>query len=208
MEAKRLLTIKGLIAFIYDVSVVPIAWSLAYWLRFNLSDIPAVYLQQCLVTLPAIMVTQVLFFKFFGLHRGVWHFASVPDLVRILKASSIGITCAIILFYISLHDLSLFHGTSIPLTIPILYGLILIGLLSVARLTLRICKNYHWLFKNYKVIIVGAGKAGEGLVRELLRYEGHSYKPIAFVDDDLNKLGSEIQGIRVEGITADLKEFN
>lgn len=208
MEATHRKTINGYIALIYDICIIPISWMLSYWLRFNLSEIPTQYFQQALHALPAIIFAQIILFKLFDLHRGVWHFASIPDLIRIIKSSILGAGFALILFYFSREDYSLFHGISIPLSIPFLYGLLLIGFLSIARLMLRIFKNTHKYFIDYKkVIIVGAGKAGEGLVRELLRNRGHSYKPIIFVDDDLSKLGKEIHGIRVEGTTADLQKL-
>lgn len=207
MEFNRTGIVKGLIAFIFDISMIPIAWFSAYWLRFNLSDIPPFYYQQALTILPVVIVAQVTFYKIFGVHRGVWRFASVPDLIRILNASIFGMCCIFSILILS-KQLSLFNEGSIPLAIPILYGMLLISLLSCARLLVRFIKDYKKLFVNYKkVIIVGAGKAGEGLVRELLRYEGHSYKPIVFVDDDLSKLGKEIHGIRVEGITAELNKL-
>lgn len=205
MRSGEFRKINGIIALVYDISMIPIAWMLAYWMRFNLADIPFTYLQQAISTLAIIILAQIIFFKIYGLHRGVWRFASIPDIIRILKASGFGVGFALLLVYVSRHDTNLFHGTALPLTIPILYGLLLIGLLSISRFILRFFKDYKRLFTDYKkVIIVGAGKAGEGLARELLRADNHPYKPIAFVDDDLNKLGREIHGIRVEGITADL----
>ena len=52
---------------------------------------------------------------------------------------------------------------------------------------------------QYDFIIVGAGNAGEGLVRDLLRGSSLQFKPIVFVDDDIQKVGREIHGVRVGG---------
>ena len=60
----------------------------ALWLRFNLDTIPTEYLDQALRVLPVIVVVQGANFLYFGLYRGVWRFASVPDLVRILLLES------------------------------------------------------------------------------------------------------------------------
>src|SRR3989442_49218 len=77
-------------AFAHDFSCIPIAWFGAYWLRFNLSDIPQEILSEALNTLPWVLVFQTVAFWIFGLYRGVWRFASLPDLTRIVKAIAMG----------------------------------------------------------------------------------------------------------------------
>ena len=73
-------------AFLHDLLMIPVAWLGALWLRFNLDSIPAEFLDQAFRILPVIAIVQGLTFLYFGLYRGVWRFASVPDLVRILQA--------------------------------------------------------------------------------------------------------------------------
>ena len=63
---------------------------MAYWLRYNLGEIPDHFLRQAFVLLPFVVCIQGAVFVFFGLYRGVWRFASVPDLIRILKAVFFG----------------------------------------------------------------------------------------------------------------------
>ena len=78
-------------AMIHDLVMIPVAWLVAYLLRFNLGPIPEIYLDQALTVLPFVMIIQGAAFWYFGLYRGVWRFASVPDLVRILKAIATGV---------------------------------------------------------------------------------------------------------------------
>jgi FlaA1/EpsC-like NDP-sugar epimerase len=66
--------------------MIPLAWVGAYWLRFNLESIPEPYLGQALKVLPVVIIVHVSVFLYFGLYRGVWRFASIPDLIRITKA--------------------------------------------------------------------------------------------------------------------------
>lgn len=205
MDNKQFRNYYGLVAFIFDIAMIPLAWLGAYWLRFNLSTIPANYYDQALTTLSAIILIQIILFTLFGLYRGVWHFSSVHDLIRIIKASGCGMIFAQFLYYFSKHNPEMFHGVSLPLTIPLLYGFVIISLLCGSRLSLRLGKEYRQFFTHYKkVIIVGAGSGGESLVRDLLRDNSHGYKPVAFVDDNLNKLGREIHGIPVVGTTLNL----
>ena len=80
-------------AFAHDIVMIPLAWVGALWLRFNLGEIPSPHLEASLAALPVVVLLQGAAAWSFGLYRGVWRFASVPDLIRILKAIAIGV-CA------------------------------------------------------------------------------------------------------------------
>ena len=78
-------------AVIHDLLMIPAAWLGAYWLRFSLGEISDPFLSSALVAMPLVVVIQGAFFWYFGLYRGVWRFASLPDLVRIVKAVAMGV---------------------------------------------------------------------------------------------------------------------
>ena len=77
--------------FAHDMLMIPVAWFGAYWLRFNMGVIPEFAISRAVEYLPYVVVIQTLFFCAFGLYRGVWRFASIPDLMRIFKAVVSGI---------------------------------------------------------------------------------------------------------------------
>ena len=80
-------------------------------------------------------------------------------------------------------------------------------LLGGSRLFYRLSKNKLKNISNFeRVLIIGAGQAGEGLVRDFLRDINSKYKPVAFLDDDKNKIGQEIHGIRVVAAVNQLEE--
>ncbi len=189
---KRLKSSGG--AFSHDLLMVPLAWMGAYWLRFNLSAIPDEVFQPALEALPVVMVVQGLMAWHFGLYRGVWRFASVPDLLRILKAIGVGIALsAVTLFLFTRME-------GIPRSIFPLYALLLGIFLGGPRLIYRWLKEHHlYQSDEHKVLIVGAGHAGEMLIRDLRRDRGHGYSVVTFVDDDREKSGQEIHGVRVAG---------
>ena len=172
--------------------MVPIAWFGAYWLRFNLSDIPESFVDQAVSVLPLILIIQGGVFWYFGLYRGVWRFASVPDLIRILKAVFVGvILAAVAIFFLT-------RLANIPRSVFILDGFLLIFLLGGPRFVYRWLKDRYLYTKDSKrVLIVGAGRSGEMLVRDLLRNQERLYLPAAFVDDDPIRIGKEIHGIPV-----------
>jgi len=186
-----------------DIAMIPIAWYGAYWLRFNLGVIPVDILHYADQVFPFLFVIQALAFWFVGLYRGIWSFASLPDLIRILKAVFLG---AIICF---LPAYFIIHGV-IPRSIYPLYIWLLVSLLSGMRLLYRWVKNYRSIFvKGKRVLIVGAGAAGELLIRELIKTSNttDSYNPIIFIDDDPKKQGCELHGIRVIGFLKDLPKL-
>jgi len=185
---------RSSVIFVHDSLMVPVAWLGSYWLRFNLGVIPADYLSRAIQVLPLVIVLQALAYYLFGMYRGVWRFASLPDLVRILKAVAAGTAMAIGTLFL------LFRMEEVPRSIALLYPLILIILLSGPRFLYRWTRD-HKLYLNTgrRVLIVGAGQAGEYLVRDLLRMRGHEYLPVAFVDDKARRHGQDLHGVPVVG---------
>lgn len=183
------------LAILHDLAMIPTAWFGAYWLRYNLGAIPMDNLAIAFDSLAIVAIVQALSFRYFGLYRGVWRFASIPDLIRIGRAVLIGMAfSAMALFLFTRMD-------GIPRSVFPLYGLLLFSLLGSSRLLVRWSKDRHLYKKGEgkRVLIVGAGRAGEMLVRDLLRNREEAYEPIVFVDDILKKQGTEIHGIRVLG---------
>ncbi len=181
-------------AFGHDLVMIPVAWLGAYWLRFNLEEIPQPFISQGLAMLPVVVIIQAAVFWYFGLYRGVWRFASVPDLVRIVKAVVTGAAAAAFAIFL------LTRMQNIPRAVFPLYGGLLIGLLGAPRLVYRWLKDHRLYAKaGQKALVVGAGRAGEMLVRDMLRDPASPYVPVVFVDDDPQKRGREIHGVRVQG---------
>ncbi|MDX2456305.1 MAG: nucleoside-diphosphate sugar epimerase/dehydratase [Gammaproteobacteria bacterium] len=185
---------RPVVVFVHDLLMVPVAWLASYWLRFNLNEIPPEYLSRALGTIPALMVVQALAFYWSGMYRGVWRFASLPDLIRILKAVAVGAAISFGLFFL------LFWLDKIPRSMVLLYPLLLSIFLSGPRFLYRWSKDRRLtLTTGKRVLIVGAGRAGEMLVRDLLRKQGHEYSPVAFVDDKPRRHGQDLHGVPVVG---------
>ncbi|HWO99571.1 MAG TPA: nucleoside-diphosphate sugar epimerase/dehydratase [Methylococcus sp.] len=182
------------VIFLHDLLMVPLAWFGAYWLRFNLAEVPEPHLTTAIRWLPLVVVVQGVVLRLFGLYRGIWRFASLPDLLRIAKAAGSGIlVIAVLLFFLDRLD-------AVPRSVIPLYALLLALFLAAPRALYRMWKDRSLhLMNGRRALIVGAGKAGEALVRDLLRDGDAEFNPIAFVDDDPNKRGWEIHGVRVRG---------
>jgi FlaA1/EpsC-like NDP-sugar epimerase len=189
-------------AYTHDILVIPMAWFGAFWLRFNLEHIPLEYFDSALRAFPVVLMIQGSLFWYFGLYRGIWRFASMPDLARITKAVVCGAAIAAATIFL------LTRMAGIPRSVPLIYGLLLLAFVGGPRFAYRWLKDHKFYGKEgKKALIVGAGSAGEMLVRDLLRDPLREYEPIGFVDDDPKKRGQEIHGIRVLGGTEHIAEF-
>jgi FlaA1/EpsC-like NDP-sugar epimerase len=186
-------------AFTHDLLMIPIAWLGAYWLRFNLENIPEPYLTQAMAMLPVVIVVHVSVFLYFGLYRGVWRFASIPDLIRISKAVATAVALSAVAIFL------LTRMVDVPRSVIPLHALLLLALLTGPRFLYRWLKDRKIYYgAGKKALIVGAGQAGEMLARDLLRDAESEYQPVAFVDDDMRKRGREIHGLRVVGTIDDI----
>ena len=143
-----------------------------------------------------ILIIQTTFFIFFGLYRGVWRFASVPDLIRIIKSALFGVGGLFLYAY--------YTGkiTDIPRSIPLLYTIFLILFLSFGRLAVRLYKQRKvsaYLSDIKRVLIVGAGAESEKLIREINANKNLHFRPVVIVDNDQTKINRDIHGIRIVG---------
>jgi FlaA1/EpsC-like NDP-sugar epimerase len=179
-------------AFTHDLLWVPLALSLALLVNLELRLFSAEYLAPFLVMLGISLPVQAAAFSYFGLYRGIWRFASVPDLMRILRAVWIGagVTIAAVLL--------VRNFVPVPLGTLVMYPVFLTMGLTAPRVFYRWHKDHLApLGTHRRALVIGAGRSGELLVRELIK--SREYLAVGFVDDDLRKLGRELQGVRVVG---------
>ena len=187
------------IAIAADLISIVISAGIAYCFRFNFLDLPSsqnfavVHLSQFIMFVCILVPVQFLWFFIFGLYRGVWRFASIPDLVRIFKSAALGAFSLVLLAFV-LRDYVL-----LPRALPLLYFIFLVTFMSGARLGYRVFKTRRGMNNSKSVLIVGAGDAGEGLARDLLRHASQKYNPVGFLDDHPIKQGRELHGVRVLG---------
>src|SRR3990167_1201717 len=166
---------------IFDCLAIFLAWYMAFWLNYDLKFMPQALLStNAFVALLVITNIQIGSYYYFKVYRGLWYFTSANDILRILNAVAATCIIAIIILY-CMGSLA-----SIPRSIIPLYLINLIGLLSGARLITKLCwENHHQSQiskKINRVLIIGAGCAGESLVRELIR--SGDYIPLGFIDDN------------------------
>ena len=193
---------RSLPTVILDLLVVLAAWFGAYWLRFNLDTIPEHFYQYALESAPIVLVVQGAALYWFGVLRGIWRFTSLADLVRILKAVAAGTAVLMTFMFLAVRL------GSVPRSVPLLYGMLLIAFLAGPRLLYRwFTEQQFALGTGKRVLVVGAGQAGEMLIRDLLRKAGGNYQPVAIVDDKPRRHGRHVHGVPVVGSCEDITEL-
>lgn len=192
---------RSLAVFGFDLMAVVIAWMLAVLLTSNFSFF-GLFLESTWIYWYMLPI-QAVIFRVMGLYRGIWHFSSLPDLLRISRAvllSVILLTCAF---------LYLPHQGMITRANLLLYPTFLLVMMAGGRITYRIWKE-HSLYgesvsQGQSVIVIGAGRIGARLVHELSR--SVEWCVVGFLDDDPAKIGREIMGIKVYGPVAELDRW-
>ncbi|MES2503227.1 MAG: polysaccharide biosynthesis protein, partial [Pseudomonadota bacterium] len=153
-------------AFMHDLCAAILAWVLAYLLRFNF-NIPLEFMPSLIQVAVWAVPLQVLCFLQFGLYKGVWRFASLPDLQRVLKAIFVGSLIVVsVLFMLKPQNF-------VPRSVLILNPLLLVLMVGGSRLLYRAWKDHKLYGHTYKrgqpVLLLGAGDAAIALVKDLAK---------------------------------------
>jgi len=192
-----ILKYRRLLVVWLHLTLIVTASYLAFSLRFD-GSIPANYLQLWWQTLPWLLAVQVTAFLPFRLYEGLWRYTSIWDLRNIL----LGVLTSSGLFYALVAWRS--SGIEYPRSIVIIDALLLILAMSGVRLGRRIYRELSHVGRGKRVLIYGAGDAGEMIVRDMRTKTTLSGKPVGFIDDDRAKIGLRIHGVPVLGTRADL----
>ncbi|HSI37489.1 MAG TPA: nucleoside-diphosphate sugar epimerase/dehydratase [Methylotenera sp.] len=194
---------RTFLALLHDLTMATVAWVAAYVLRFNFS-IPLEHSQHMSQSVLWVVLLQGAVFVSFGLYRGMWRFASVPDLKRILFAVGFAaVLVAALLFMLS-------TSIVIPRSVLILDPLLLMMMMGGSRFAYRAWKEHQLYGATLKqgspVIVLGAGEAAVALLKDLAR--STQWRVVALLDDDKTMLGREILGIKVLGAIQHLAEIH
>jgi FlaA1/EpsC-like NDP-sugar epimerase len=188
------------LASLHDVIAAAIAWIIAFALRFNL-EVPPLYQSIMQESLLWVVPVQAAIFWIFGLYRGLWRYASVPDLKRIVLA--------VIVSALALPAMFLMLRLPVPRSVLIFDPLLLVIMMGGSRFAYRVWKEHGFgamtRGDREPVIIIGADEAAVTLLKELER--SPQWHAAGVFDDDATKAGRHLQGVRILGRIADIARF-
>lgn len=195
------LWIKRLFLICYDACAVFVAAFSALWLRYEFSyrNIEEKYLDRLWKCLPLLIASAILVFALFKLYSSLWAYAGAMEVFNVTVACvsegllSIGIVTLV-------H-----HGvdTPLPRSFYILYGGILWILILLSRFAYRALRSFvdwrQYRNEQRKVLIVGAGDAGNALIKEIRNSRHLNMNIVGVIDDAQSKIGGYIHGIKILG---------
>ena len=194
---------KQLVVIAIDTMLITVSLVLSYALRFNTLDL-GLHAPQILIALPVLLPLRLGVFLSMGLYRGMWRFTGTRDLISLIKAVTIssGLVMAVLFLVFRLEDY--------PRSVFLIDWFVVLVLVGGSRFAYRLYHegslhtgmNRDAAARN--VLIVGAGRAGEMILREILGNYRLNYTPVGFVDDSRKKRNMTIHGFRVLGNTREL----
>ena len=198
------LIFRIILLVLMDMLIITAAGPLAIYVRYNLFFEPQAieFIENIFQYLPVNLILTVIVFAAFRLYQGIWKYASASDLVNIILAclvSAVTQTVGMTLM-----------GLRFPRSYPFMYFAVLTAGISIFRFTYRIIAYFRQkqqgLIKEGKTntMIVGAGEAGNTLLKELQNSKFVEQNVCCLVDDDPGKIGKYLRGVLVAGNRKDI----
>jgi len=186
---------RAAIAIAHDVIAVGLAWGLSYLLRFNL-DLPEFHATQLLATVPWVMGVHGIIFWLTGLYRGIWRYASLPDLKRILFSVTLASLAVPTFFLVVALEVP------VPRSVFLMMPILLVVMMGGSRLSYRLWKEGRLrrvdLAGNAKpVLVLGTGSVAASLLKDLA--QSAHWRVVGLLDNDGKARGREIVGTKVLG---------
>ena len=193
---------RKLVSFGLYLGLSALAYTAAFELRFDLAW-PDGAAHAFWTTIPVLLASRLLANTVVRLSTGRWRFIGTRDLFRLLAATALGSVIFTILTPIVAN-------TTVPPALVIFEGSLTILFIGGGWVVYRTAYEFLRHIRSddgpiRRVLIVGAGEAGNLLVREMWR-SPTGYRPLAFVDDDPRKRGMMLNGLRVRGNVMEMAE--
>ncbi len=192
---------RRLVAFTHDLLALALCWFGAYWLRFNL-DLPELYLFSAGQALLLVLCIHGPVYWLFGLYRGIWRYASLMDLRRIILAVALSsVLVAVAVFMLSI--------SFVPRSVLVLHPILLILAMGGSRFAYRAWRDRslygRMMITGEPVLVLGAGDASERLLRELAN--SPAWCVVGLLSENSSRLGHELRGVKILGLIDELPKW-
>lgn len=200
MAARRLVQYRLLLVVVIHSVLAAAAWVGAWYLRldeqlWNIELAKGVdWWGRMLELLPWVVAARLLCFLYFELFQGLWRYVSITDLVNLIKATVTGS-----LLFVPVLVIAGFED--VPRLVLVIEPILCLTLVGGIRLTIRVFREVFQpaIRGGRRALIIGAGDAGEMLLREMQVHEHMGFETVGFLDDDVSKWGRKIRGVPILG---------
>lgn len=191
----------------FDVVAAIISLVLAFAIRLG-GDFSPDYIQLAIICIPVSALICALTFYSFGMYRGLWRFASLGDLINIIKA----VTVAQLIFVVTMFQFMRLE--TFPRSVVIIQWLLLVMLIGGARLSYRLLLNQFQLRNSNtqtqsirRLLLVGTDETAELFIRSVTANLGWQHRIVGIIDGSDGKLvGRSIHGLRIVGRPDELEQ--
>lgn len=181
-----------LVVVAHDLFMTWLAWVLCFLIRYSIwPDSPVIEFWSAEIL--AVIIIQGIICFAFNMYRGLWRFASVPDLMNLVKSAGVGIL-AIALFFFLFNRLN-----GIPRSVLLMYPVVLVLLWGGPRITYRMWKDKYFNLTDGnkpRVLIIGAGQIAELFIRNAA--SNQSCHVIRIIDNNKAFVGTQIRGVKIQ----------
>lgn len=184
----------------YDVLAVILASWLALLIRYELQvdEIPAYFIHPIMRAMPATIIVTILIFYLFRMYDSLWAFAGETELQNLVLASALSGVADVIILHLHREE-----ELAVPKSFYFLYVFLLMTLVFISRFSYRFIRTQRHKNENRSnstaVMIIGAGEAGNVIIKEIQNSLYSTMVIRCLIDDDQNKWGRYIQGVKVVG---------
>ncbi len=195
---------RAFLVYLHDLAMTGAALAVALYLRVGTSAF-GFYTDALIIALPALVGISAAVFVLFGLYRGIWRYASVPDLVQLVRAVTVAVLCFVLAMFL------LTRLEALPRSLPPILWLVQIVMLGGPRFAYRLFKDRRLSFREepagvprIPVLLLGVGDATELFIRSLDQTGHAAYRVVGILDEKGRRVGHAVRGVPVLGGPDDL----
>ncbi|AIB11344.1 nucleotide sugar dehydratase [Azospirillum argentinense] len=196
---------RASLVYLHDLTMTAVSLVVALYLRVGQQAFDE-YRDPLLTGLPILVLIGAVAFRFSGLYRGIWRYASVPDLAQLLRAVTMVVLCFVAVMFL------LTRLESLPRSLPVILWFVQLVLLGGPRFAYRLVKDRRLGLHDREaggvpripVLLLGVSDAAELFIRSLDQNAGAAYRAVGLLDDKNRRIGHAIRGVPVLGGPDDL----
>ncbi|MFC5359707.1 polysaccharide biosynthesis protein [Azospirillum himalayense] len=196
---------RASLVYLHDLTMTAVSLVVALYLRVGQQAFDE-YRDPLLTGLPILVLIAAAVFRLSGLYRGIWRYASVPDLAQLLRAVTMVVLCFLAVMFL------LTRLEALPRSLPVILWFVQLVLLGGPRFAYRLLKDRRLGLHEQAsggvpripVLLLGVSDAAELFIRSLDQNAGAAYRAVGLLDDKNRRIGHAIRGVPVLGGPDDL----